>query len=871
MGYYDQIADGSDKNEFRLWIEGIDAGFVTSSQDIRAGVTTTTNLEPWYVGLKREGMEFSQEADITQAKIKASSITLRIADIDGIATSVFAQDPSASTFLSADIGDLDTSIPVYDSSRFAVDQLVYIGTETWLVTAKPTATSLTVSRQWRGTYGQAFYVEAGERQRNPEVTDLPRVFEGRRARIYCKGEGDTGWTAVFYGILATEPRLNDLVEWEITIDPVTKILDQSIGPDETPRPPRGIYYPYNATFYMTITELAGSSWLTATINATATEPIKLTGFFETQEDFCDDLNSRISTVMVGFNGSLRVEPGDEGTIKVVHTTGASGYYLKVRVVCYHAPLPDSLQWFSDDGAWVITAAASETYTAEIDAAVPRGWYGHRGGGAFLAEPADAATYPSNRVYLGGAYETPASVFETLTFSGGDGADQIFAVDLVDTTSKYVEISQAVASVGLGFGYYETAGIKFGINFLSGYAGGDYGHVGDLMSSLQSLSSSYATIGYVPSITTSDWDTSRTITEANAATAGLGSLRNRRYYASKGVRLGELVSEECKLIGCYLSINSSGQIYARRVSALGTTDIPTAAIDATSTLMGTRPTQERNAYGIFNTVSVKTGYKWSKDDYDGPVLQIRNTADFGSARQSRDLSIEPKATGAITADDILSVFSSWFALFSKPYTIVTVQVPFTMFQVYIGDTVTLVSDKLPDYETGTRGWTTPKRGTVVGRRWDLNTGTGSLTLLMTGQIYAGYTPSMFITANTGGATVTTTTVTVNDNLLSPYNTTSMLPTGTDATDFFATGDRIIIKRFNSATLSPEYGTVTGSTATTISVTLDTSWTPGAYEWIISYDLSNEANLTADQRRFAYVAGEDRVIDFDGQPTTARLLA
>lgn len=81
-----------------------------------------------------------------------------------------------------------------------MNQLVYIGTETWLITAIPDAVTLTVSRQWRGTYGQAQYVEAGERQRNPEVTDLPRVFEGRRARIYCKGEGDTGWTAVFYGI-----------------------------------------------------------------------------------------------------------------------------------------------------------------------------------------------------------------------------------------------------------------------------------------------------------------------------------------------------------------------------------------------------------------------------------------------------------------------------------------------------------------------------------------------------------------------------------------------------------------------------------------------------------------------------------------------
>jgi len=392
-----------------------------------------------------------------------------------------------------------------------------------------------------------------------------------------------------------------------------------------------------------------------------------------------------------------------------------------------------------------------------------------------------------------------------------------------------------------------------------------------MVALQTLAPDYATLGYVPSITTSDWDTSRTAIEVNAATAGIPGLRARSYYSLKSSRLGELVSEECKLIGCYLSINSSGQIYVRRVAALGTTDTPAAAIDATSTLSGTLPTQERNAYGIFNAVKVKTGYNWSTDDYEGPVIHVRNTAEFGSSKQARNLTITPKASGTITADDILSVFSSWFAMFSRPYTIVTIQVPFTLFQVYIGDTVTLVNDKLPDYETGERGWTTPKRGTVIGRKWDLNVGTGSLTLLMTGQTYAGYTPTMFITANTGGATVTTTTLTVNDNLLSPYNTASMLPTGTDATDFFAVGDRIIIKRFNSATLSPEYGTVTGSTATTISVTLDTSWTPSAYEWIISYDLSNEVNLTTAQRRFAYVAGEDRVIDYDGQPTTARLLS
>lgn len=879
MGYYDQIADGSDKNEFRLWIEGIDAGFVTSSEDIRAGVNSTTNFEPWYVGLQREGMEFSQDADITQARIKASTMTLRIADVDGLATSVFAQNPSVVAYLTASIGDMDTDIPVTDSTLFSVGQLVYCGTETWYVSAKPTSVSLTVSRTWRGTFGVSQYVEDGDRQRTPEVTDKPRVFEGRRCRVYCKGEGDTGWTAVFYGTLATEPRLTDLTSWEINIDPITKILDQDIGPDESGLPARGIYYPTSAPFRAIFEQHDVSSLEDGSFE------ILMIGFWESQEDFLVDLNAEIATKQSGSGVTMGILAAQEGPDKIsflLTGTDTPWHRINIWVIDWHAFETNStelLEVYDETGVRITAIYLDEHAKATFGAPVPRGYLGRA---PYYDRRVPIASgldiYNGHVMFLGGGTGFPTAINGFASISGTDGLDfDGYLINVpwltppgVRSISLWEENPTGIAADHNG-PYNGKMTIRFAVNFLTGSVYRT-GSVGDLFQSLIDLSTEYSSLGYVPFVSTTDLAAATSIINVNRATSGTPGLRNRLYSSTKANRLGELISEECKLIGCYLSINSGGQIVIKQVAALGSTDTPVAAIDESNTLMSVAaPTQERSAYGLFNSAAVKTGFEWSTGDYQGPVVQIRSVQDFGSSRRARTLMIEPKATGVISEDEINTVLSSWFAMFAKPYTTVTVDVPFSLFQVYIGDTVTLVSDKLPDYDTGERGWTVPKRCMVTGRRWNLSTGVGTLTMLVTGQTYAGYTPSVYVTAHTGGATVTTTTITVNDNLPTPYNNTSMLPDGTLVTDFFATGDRVVLHRFNSTAPSPIYGIVTAATSTTIDLTLDSAWTPSAYDWILTYDLSNEANLTTSQRRYAYVAGNDRIIDFDGSPTSARLIA
>ena len=878
MGYYDQVAEGSDKNEFRLWIEGIDAGFVTSSEDIRAGVNSTTNFEPWYVGLQRDGMEFSQDADITQARIKASTMTLRIADIGGVATSVFAQNPNVVAYLTDTISDSDTSIPVTDSSLFSVGQLVYCGTETWYVSAKPDAVTLTVSRTWRGTQGVFQYTEDGDRQRTPEVTDKPRVFEGRRCRLYCKGEGDTGWTAVFYGTLATEPRLVDLVSWELNIDPVTKILDQEIGPDEKGLPVRGIQYSSRAPFRMKFYQ-----YTTSGLIPDGQFTIYMAGFWESQEDFCVELRTQIAAEQAGSGVDyiINAVPNGPDQIKFTFNGTASGQYPDVQVLDWHATQIDTwvqLETFDETNVPDANISTGQSIHAVISAPFPRGYYGPAPYyDPRVLVPSASVAYHGKEVFYGGSGSIGA-INKIATISGTESTNGDFYVDPAFLPAAIGPRSFCLFPVDSSFGAPSLSGpygpdtmIRFSVDLFAESAFFD-GTVGDLFQALIDLSPVYSSLGYVPFISSTDLDASTSIINVNRATSGTPNLRHRKYASTKGVRLGELIAEECKLIGCYLSINSAGQIVIKQVAALGTTDTPVAAIDESNTLMSiSPPAQERNAYGIFNTAVVRTGYKWETDEYQGPTVQIRSVQDFGSSRRARPLTIEPKGVGIITEDEVSTALASWFAQFAKPYTIVSVDVPFTLFQVYIGDTVTLVSDKLPDYDTGDRGWTVPKRCMVTGRRWNLNTGVGTLTLLVTGQAYAGYTPSLYITANTGGSPVTSTTLTVNDNLPTPFNNTSLLPSGTLVTDFFSIGDRVSVHRFNATAATLVQGVVTSVSTTQIGVTFDSAWTPGAFEWILTYSVSNDTDITEGQRRYAYVAGNDRLIDFDAQAVSARVLA
>lgn len=883
MGWSNALATGSETLEFRLWIEGIDYGFVTSRTYgpitltdrtlTRSPVVSTTNFEGWYVGLQREGISFSQSVDIPNAKLSTGGMTLRIADVDGKATEAFALEPDGNCYLTADVDDNDTTLNTTSTSLIDDESLIFLNGETMYVSAK-TANTLTVSRGWRGSTAQYHYTEDGEKLRTPEITNRPRFFEGRRCRIYAYSPGDaTGGTAIFYGMLSGEPRMSDPGNWELTIDSVSKVLDQDMGAElQSELPIRGAYYPYNAPFVMRLWLFDGDT-IYGLSAPTDVVTCKVVGFFESNEDFCKELNSQIQLVIGAWGTTVTVQESSNG-ISVTAKTDASSYMVAVYIKSYH-----TIAGVFQDG-WTIEASgdtvgasgfsANTLYKWSCEMPWPRSWSGEADFelASEYTSTDSADIYPSNRIYVGGDY-LPTDLSKSIAVTIA-GTERLLPITNIDTSSRYVEFSPSMYRP-VGFQVDSESGLKLYVNYLvlsPTTTGTSSGTVADFVAALKDLGPRYSNLGYCPMFTNGDLDESATYTHVGRATSGKQYLRNRTYVSASAFRVADMLAEECKLIGCYPAINSSGQVYIRQLQVPGANDFPVMHLDPSNTIMGTVPTIERNAYGTFNAMAIKLGYNYSKDSYEGSTIVIRDQLAMNRSRVMRTISCSPKSgNGQIElASEIgefvegeLSVLQPIWATFARPYSIIKIRVPLTAFGVYIGDIVTIENSILPDYKLGVRGWTTARRGLVVGREWDMAQGQGTLTLISSGMPYAGYTPTMYISSYTGGSPVSTTTLTVSASLPAPYDgSPSLLPSGSDATDFFETGMSVKIYQLDSSSSSYEQATVTGVTATTIAITIDTgTWTPGSSKWLVGYDVGDE-DVSDSQLAFCYVADADRQV-------------
>src|SRR5690606_8968972 len=117
---------------------------------------------------------------------------------------------------------------------FSVDDEVHIGTEAMLVETVTSATVLRVFRQRWMTTLQKHFAGDGDRLSYAIVTNRPRSLEGRVWFLYAYGEGDDpqgNGTLITRGIVATEPQASNPTTWTITLDPITRCLDQPFGAD----------------------------------------------------------------------------------------------------------------------------------------------------------------------------------------------------------------------------------------------------------------------------------------------------------------------------------------------------------------------------------------------------------------------------------------------------------------------------------------------------------------------------------------------------------------------------------------------------------------------------------------------------------------
>lgn len=881
MSGWDRIAGatngrGSGAVAFRLVIGGLPAQAVS---DARMEGSNPTR----YRGLRMDGFKLSERVDPLRARVSAEGFTAVIADDQATKrwTAIFAKKPPATTYLNADLSSGTTaSMTVLDSSLFASSGYVWIGTEAIAYTSKGSSTAFTtLTRGALNTIASSHYTGDGRDLRFPEVTDHPVTLLGQRAEVYAYGAGDspTGdGTLIWRGVVAGDPSF-EAGAWSILIDPITSILDQELGADlAEPVGLRGIYLPRTGAgglgditpLRFQIVESSTAVYGGAPGAVAEVEMIESnadTAFFETQELFVQALNAKIATAATaaGLSSTIRaVSDGDDGYHFQVRTAGASPKYITISPTTIGLVEPTFNDYLSDvTGALVSTVSTSTDYWL-----MPVG--GGRGGtvprGIFKPSiSAASAWFTPSRLYLSGGVEVSSNVSAVLAEWPDDvGGERAYDVTAINSSTRSVDLFRDydVAPPGEPDGgirrYYRGAApsIRLGREYATG-------SVGDLVLALTNARAAQVNLGASPDLRAADVDLSTWLTLSE----GYGQpsmVRSRRFWSFGPKKLGDLLSEELKLAGYYPSITSTGTIGIKRLELAPPTRLSSRTIKVVVDGDSGFPSYERASFGKCNTVRVHTEYSFSEDKHQGTPIVFRDVASFAQSPTARVLEIRPYSEftgGSEPYEEVVALGARIAGVFAGPYATVQVAVSLVDFAVTVGDTVLVTSPHLPDVDGSLGIVATPM--IVLSRQWEPRAARGRLSLLTSTSRLGGYCPEAVVSSqsNTSGNTWEIT-----------VGTTEFPSSFASASYWFEAGDLVRVWELDDSSTTPISGTVTSASGNVVTVTFDTTWTPGASTWVIGYDFS-DAPWQESQWPYVAVASSTGVISYDADSDSAKEFA
>lgn len=871
------ILNGSGKLSFRFHIEGAMYDWVTDQAMVKDATTGSSAVAARKLGLKRDGLVFGEDIDILHAKLKCKAPSIRIADIGGHASHAFTQIPTRTCWLAGGVATADTSITVTSNAGWAAGDILHLNTEAMHVTGTSSTDTINVDRAVYGTQAQAHFTigdQAGLAA--PEVNNEALCLQGRRCRLYVYGEGDSpqgSGTLVWNGLVMGDPESDTGgAEWTIPCGGLDRILDKNFGAQFGPFKPRGIYYTAANPFVLTVGEMSVSSAFGGTTSHEAT--VTMIGFWESDDEFLDALTADLQVAAASFSMHLSTrKTGPNEWALVVQTPAASPKFI-YNIITSRVDMSGN-DWVSSSTGEVVTEfSASGEYTKKIFSGDVRStaFYETPGPGADLAQ---SSTYPVNRVYLSGdigAYFSATTVTLKPPEYIPGGGPQVYSSDsfTIDTTDNYVEFTErpyaGIIPIRNGYGTLFAGSLEptdrmYEVS-ISGNPFDAVDDVGAFMNALATYSNEHANLGTMPLISSSEFDTS-SVSAVNEAISGRAWGAGRSFRALPNKKLGEILAEELKLIGCYLTIGGTGKLRIRRIAGpLSVVPSDSAALTSATILTDeTFPQWRKNTMGLINTLEYQDGYDADADEWTGDVVRVTDATAFGVTQTATTLEIRPYSSGPpVTIGDIVDVGGSAFALFSYPYASVTCDVPISKFSAVLGgNTVTMATKHIYDPELGRRLLSGETSGgmLIVGREWNLSRARGRITTYYPINASAGYAPAMYIDSDSGAGTTWTLTVTGD----SPISGASILPGSTDAEDFFATGMRINVYAIDDDAPTYYAGAITSVSGSSIGVTFDSAFGGiGADLYVITYAPATDSSLTSEQRRFCYVAGDDRVIDF-----------
>lgn len=863
------------------------------------------------VGLLRDGMGFVESAYLAGAESSIAVNPVTIVETPepdlNAATELFSKIPRTLTWLAASLGTADVSASTLDATDISVGDFVHLGTEVVRVDAISGTDLTEITRAQWGTTTQAHNVTSAETAETQQVTLLDGVgiWTKRRWWLYAHGPSELDSVddgeLVMRGVIAGEPEEQG-GEWTISLDSRWALLDQEVAASvDVERKIRGIYYPAAAPYWMRVrqsTDTTAASTSSGASAATDTYVI-LSGFWETQQEFCDALAAKLNAdpvvgtwatwdaqvhgdhwelfyttpavdpryLQLGAGSHLdgtwfhRVTAVDDvgsdaidGSVNVSIDTTADTVNASDRYLC---------RWTRTSEMWGLAESADPDNMRRVPRTTNLGGID----GLAADTDAQAALFPAGRQYLTSVIGL--AVGDTMLLPQGDVGEDLppvaltissvsLATSSVDAyTGSTVDSPSGVVAAG-------TAAEAIAFTSARSYGDADGDDLAGFLDALLLDAPEGANDASTPWITSDDVASWTSVVAE--ASADLPYLARRRYTFSKGQRLEDVLKNECRLYGVFPYLDHDFKIALRRLTV--ETDAVASGLHVTGNrhIVDERRAEIRQGVdGHVNVIELARDYDPTDDKYKDQPIHVRSVAGIARAKARRVLEIRPK-TRAVDAEptplDAARFTQPILALFGAPKLVhVTVDVPLTFWDVLVGDSVLLTDETAP--HDGARGLHDPGQGLastraiVVGREWRLDDAAGTLTCLITGLDVAGYTPSARVASATGATTSWTLTV----------EASHYAPAGANDDSYFAVGDRVRLIEWDADSPTVVDGVIDSVDTSTheIGVTLDASWAGlGGATYNLEYrsfvDMS--AGDSDDQIAYAFIANDALRLDNTG---------
>jgi len=851
-------------------------------------------------GLKLGEQRFSIKADPVVCKLDVGGLQIGLVDIDMAWSAIFDLAPTASTWLTSSVTNVTNGIDVSVASTegFPSSGYIWIDGETMSYTSTTATTFVNCTRgalSDDSDAAQYHYITDGVRLRNPEVTNWPVLWEGRRVNVYRYDDGDSptgSGTQIYRGVITTGPRF-DGTTWTLGVDHMISVLEQMFGEDLTePLTPRGIHYTTLAPLVLNWAQHTAGSYADLRQGG-----VNLVGFYENQGTFCQALTTALATSfsVQGGSGTLTAIPDGASGWHLKYTTASPAHECAIQIlsgaagVQLGAPIDPGLGALQGTPVasvpppapvppfdWGYTQLANGLPYADIygnNLAANTDYFFFRPMNGFEGQvntplgsvPRGTWCYNDNTdgrtIYLSGAGPLPSTV-TSVSIKGTDPATgneytETYQVSSVDTANRAIVI-QTFHQSAHQFLSDKLPEIRLGMN-LQTATPPTGSSVADLLDFVAAGSQQYATLGVMPSLRALDFNASAW----HAIFDSLPPLNTQRLFVTfSPISVMDIVREELKAAGCFLTLDSIGRLVPARLRIPAQSELSAVAtIDSTTLLTDrARVSHEVSGLGQINQITYKTGFNPLTGDFDGDTFTVRDVSAFGQSSSTRAMEIAQKSQ-YIWSDYqpvdqptvLLNVGSPIFGALAGEYAIDTIDAAKSD-SVQCGDPIVFDCP----YLVSEAGTTTPtaslgvlgRVGIVLGKEWPAYESRVRFTVLNTKQSIAGYAP----------AGVVSSYALVSGNTYDLTLATTYFPSGTTAASFFAASDLVEIAKFNATSSGVLAGTAVSAASNVVRVTFVGAWTPGTDTWYLT--IGTASAILSTQMRFCEVADANGVIATGG---------